>query len=52
MYDVQPQYDVKNDCGEVLFTKEQVQAATHELGRKVSDAWQLFVLGTDWGVLT
>jgi hypothetical protein len=29
------QYDIKNDCGEILFTRDQVQAATKELGRKV-----------------
>lgn len=30
------QYDIKNDCGEVLFSREQVQEATKELGRKIA----------------
>ncbi|KIY94869.1 hypothetical protein MNEG_13094 [Monoraphidium neglectum] len=30
------QYDIKGDCGEVLFTREQVQAATKELGAKIA----------------
>jgi hypothetical protein len=31
----QAAYDIKDDCGEVLFTREQVQQATADLGRRV-----------------
>lgn len=34
----QTHYDIKNDCGEVLFTKEQIADATKRLGRQVRAA--------------
>lgn len=30
------QYDIKDDCGEVLFSRERVQAATKELGAQIA----------------